>query len=130
MLFDQRSATFRKTPGPMLVLLSLALVLAIATVGLALLGYRAAQAWRTSAIMLVENRTEEMATLLLSAITKDMRGVQESILIPMQSRVLFEVPPFELSDTFSRGFARFPYPESFFVWKAPSQNVAPTCDAL
>jgi signal transduction histidine kinase len=111
-----------KTTHSMIALAALALVLGIATAGLALLGYRAAQAWRGSAGMLVENRTEEIATLLVSAITKDMRGVQESILIPMQPRVLAEARPFELSDTFLRAFAQFPYPESFFVWKSKAES--------
>jgi signal transduction histidine kinase len=47
-----------------------------------------------------------------------MRGGQTSVLMKMNEQDFAPIAPYELADRFARGFARFPYLESFFVWTA------------
>ena len=51
-----------------------------ASFGLLWFGYHAIQEWRQSAMLLAEKHSSEAADLLIEAITRDMRGVQETIL--------------------------------------------------
>jgi hypothetical protein len=70
-----------------------------------------------------QRRADEVTTLLSSALARDMRGVQQSILVPFQREQL--VQPYEISNIVVRAFAQFPYPESFFVWtRMTNQNAA------
>src|SRR5207237_1216426 len=57
-------------------------------------------------------------SLLSTALARDMRGVQQSILVPFQTEQL--IKPDDISDIVVRAFAKFPYPESFFVWTSSS----------
>jgi signal transduction histidine kinase len=103
--------------------LILAIGLGLATASLSWLGYRASQEWQRSARLVEERRADEVTTLLSTALARDMRGVQQSILVPFQTEQL--VQPYEISNIVVRAFAQFPYPESFFVWtRFPDQNAA------
>lgn len=103
--------------------LILAIGLGLATATLSWLGYRASQEWQKSARLVEERRADEVTTLLSTALNRDMRGAQQSILVPFQTEQLGE--PYEISDIVARAFAQFPYPESFFVWtNIPKQNSA------
>jgi hypothetical protein len=66
--------------------------------------------------MVVERRVDDVAALLITALIRDMRGAQESILAPLSAEHLDPDVPYEIVDRVSRAFSRFPYPESFFVW--------------
>jgi len=101
--------------------LILAIGLGLATASLSWLGYRASQEWRKSTGLVEERRADEVTTLLSTALARDMRGVQESILVPFQTEQLAQ--PYEISNIVARAFAQFPYPESFFVW-IPGQTTA------
>jgi two-component system phosphate regulon sensor histidine kinase PhoR len=68
-------------------------------------------------VLLVERRTEATLALTSSAITRDMKGAHVSMLLPIVPEDVAD-PPHDLHDSVARGFARFPYPESFFVWRA------------
>lgn len=83
-------------------------------------GYRATDQWHRSAALLANHRGHEAADLLTRALTRDMSGVQRSILnSPEQNRHAFD-PPYEANDLVALAFARYPYPEFFFGWTPSS----------
>jgi two-component system phosphate regulon sensor histidine kinase PhoR len=87
---------------------------------LAWFGYRATDEWQRSSALLVERRSQQAADLLMLALTRDMRGVQTSVLMSeVENRRVFE-PPFDINDLVAVAFARYPYPECFFGWQAGS----------
>src|SRR5215217_3759853 len=79
------------------------------------LGLRATREWQRSTREAAETRANEVAALLTVALERDMKGGQVSVLVPFNEG-LVNSPPYELADRFARGFARFPYLESFYVW--------------
>ena len=89
-------------------------------------GYHAIEGWRTSSVLLVERRSAEAADLLVDALTRDMRGVHDSLLVSRQWDQFTADRPFEMSGFVASAFARYPYPESFFAWRAgqPVDTVA------
>lgn len=108
MRFDKgRTAGY----GPMLFAAGLALA-----TGLTFwLGLRATRAWQSSTRDAADTRANEVAALLTVALERDMKGGQVSVLVPF-NEALVNSPPYELADRFARGFARFPYLDSFYVW--------------
>lgn len=98
--------------------LAFAAALAVATALTFVLGLRATREWQRSSVEAAERRGDEVATLLAGALERDMKGGHLSVLLRVHERELAEVAPYELADRFARGFARFPYLESFFVWTA------------
>lgn len=97
--------------------LALAGALSLAIAGLVWLSHGALTEWRRSTTLLVEHRSQEMLALLAVALNRDMRGAQSSILALINEHALDIDAPYDFADTFARAFARFPYPESFFVWR-------------
>jgi signal transduction histidine kinase len=89
--------------------------LALATSFTFWLGLRATREWQRSTLDASETRANEVAALLTVALERDMKGGQISVLVPF-NEALVNSPPYELADRFARGFARFPYLESFYVW--------------
>jgi signal transduction histidine kinase len=95
---------------------ALALLVAGAVLGMWAFGFRATREWKRSSLQLVETRAEELAELLVTGLTRDMRGVQATILA---NRDWAAFPGTSASDTLDQvaaAFARYPYPESFFQW--------------
>lgn len=96
-------------------------IVAIASVGvpavLAYLGFRATEEWQHSTRLLVEQRTSEVVTLMIMALNRDMRAVQDEVLPQLES-LNARPAVYDLSDEITAAFARFPYPESFFTWTA------------
>jgi two-component system phosphate regulon sensor histidine kinase PhoR len=87
---------------------------------LAWFGYRATDQWQRSAALLADHRAREAADLLTRALTRDMAGVQTSILnSPELNGQAFD-PPYEVNDLVALAFARYPYPEFFFGWTPSS----------
>lgn len=80
-----------------------------------LLGLSAIRAWQRSTRDAAETRANEVSALLAVALERDMKGGQVSVLLPFNEELVTS-PPYELADRFARGFARFPYLDSFFVW--------------
>lgn len=80
-------------------------------------GYHAIVEWRKNSTMLAERRAAETADLLVTALTRDMRGVQESVLGSSRWDDAMLAPPFEVTTLVASAFARYPYPESFFSWR-------------
>ena len=86
-------------------------------------GYRATDQWQRSAALLADHRGHEAADLLTRALTRDMSGVQTSILnSPEQNRYAFD-PPYKANDLVALAFARYPYPEFFFGWATSDETV-------
>ncbi len=95
--------------------LAVAVCLGIAT--LLGFGYRATREWQRSSEMLIERDTEQSADLLVTAVTRDMRGAHSRVLA---NRDWGELSLESLTDTSAQvatAFARYPYPESFFSWQ-------------
>src|SRR5258706_9714680 len=105
--------------------LTAALALAV-SIGIATLlgfGYRATREWQHSSELLIERDTEESADLIATALTRDMQGAQSRVLA---NRDWDELSADSLSDTSEQvatAFARYPYPESFFTWRAQDHRV-------
>lgn len=93
---------------------------AIAIAVLTWFGYQATVGWQQSSIALAERRATEAADLLVTALTRDMRGVQTSVLgsLPWQREMRRQ--PADFGILAASAFARYPYPESFFVWQDTS----------
>jgi two-component system phosphate regulon sensor histidine kinase PhoR len=107
----ERSATsFRR-------LAVIATALCAATITLVWFGYLATRDAKLNATLLVERRAAEQLALLWAGLAQDMKGAHATVLTPVTPAQLALEPPYDLADAFARGFARFPYPESFFAWK-------------
>jgi signal transduction histidine kinase len=82
----------------------------------ALFAFRAVREWERTATLLAERHAQEAADLLALALTRDMRGAQESVLSsPDWSRPISD-GSYDLSGVVASAFARFPYPAAFFSW--------------
>lgn len=79
-------------------------------------GYTALGQWRRSEELLADRRARETVDLLLTAITRDMRGAQNSVLAEWWDD-LTVAPADETRNVIAAAFARYPYPESFFAWR-------------
>ena len=98
----------------------LAVLICVGLCALAWFGYRATDQWQRSAALLADHRGYEAVDLLTRALTRDMYGVQTSILnSPELNRRAFE-PPYDANDLVALAFARYPYPEFFFAWTPSS----------
>jgi signal transduction histidine kinase len=84
------------------------------------LGYRATQEWQTSSSLLVERRAKDSIDLLMTALSRDMRGVQATVLSGRDWNARSFTRPYEVRALVAGAFARYPYPESFFGWSAAS----------
>lgn len=80
-------------------------------------GYRAIEEWRNSTILLAERQASKATSLMLEAFTRDMSGAQHTILTSPQLIQFAFDRPHEVTDVIASAFARYLYPESFFVWK-------------
>ena len=87
--------------------LTLAITLVSATAGLVALGYRATQEWQRSARLQLDRQTDLMLVMLASALSRDMKGAQVSVLLPTELGELAADPPFDFRDRVARAFARF-----------------------
>jgi signal transduction histidine kinase len=80
-------------------------------------GYHAIREWQRSSTLLASRRADEAAERLVTALTRDMRGVQDLVLSSPHSNEFMLDPPYDLSNLVASAFARYPYPESFFSWR-------------
>jgi len=84
---------------------------------LAWFGYRAASEWQRSSELLVARRADETTEILTTALTRDMRAVQTTVLDNQDWDASSFVAPFEINDLIASAFARYPYPELFFGFR-------------
>ena len=94
----------------------LGILIGCSVAALAWFGYRAAQEWQRSSALLVERRAVEVANTLATALTRDMRAVQTTILDAREWETFAE-SPYDVVDLVAGAFARYPYPELFFGWE-------------
>jgi signal transduction histidine kinase len=80
-------------------------------------GYRATREWQRSSEQLIVIDTAEVADLLLTAVTRDMRSVQSRVLAN-RDWAESAVSSADTSVQVAIAFTRYPYPESFFSWRS------------
>ncbi len=89
----------------------------VSVVMLAWFGFRASREWQRSSVLLVERYAEEAASLLVTALVRDMRAAHTSILAsPLWEAFTFD-SPYAVTTLVASAFARYPYPETFFAWE-------------
>jgi signal transduction histidine kinase len=81
-------------------------------------GYRSVHQWKDAAAAAALSRAQTAADLLASAVTHDMRGVQQVVLASADRDGLVGAQPIDLLPIIGSAFARYPYPEAFFSWRA------------
>jgi signal transduction histidine kinase len=86
-------------------------------------GYAGVREWQRSEELLADRRARETVDLLLTALSRDMRGVQQRILSEWWEELTVE-PPDEVRSVVASAFARYPYPESFFAWRHGADDAA------
>ena len=119
---DSRRLTFggrRVTDGAVRLPTVMTFVVAMfaATMALVSFGYVATREWRSGTNLLLERRANEALALVRAALSADMKGAWITAIVPFNTTVLDEDPPYSLFQVAARAFARFPYPESFVLWK-------------
>lgn len=114
----------RHTTTPRLAL-ALALGIAASAAALTWLGFRAVGSWRQSASSEAERRNRQAVDLLARALTRDMRGAHGRVLAsPQWDEFMLETPQ-DMVRIVASAFARYPYPESFFAWRAAAKRPSP-----
>jgi signal transduction histidine kinase len=96
--------------------LTLAVGMAVVVLALVFSYYRVVREWRRSSIALVNRAADDSAQLLVTALTRDMRGAQMLVLANRDAGD-FEPQQAEFSTQVATAFTRLPYPESFFAWR-------------
>jgi hypothetical protein len=100
--------------GVLMVLLSVVGAASVTT--LTWVGYRSVKEWRRSAALIATRRAQSEADRLFTAVTRDMRAVQASVLPTLNSRAFHAVQPSQVDHRVSSALARYPYPELFVSW--------------
>jgi len=93
-----------------------------ATIALVWFGYVATREWRSGTTLLLERRSNEALALVRAALSADMKGAWITAIVPFNSTNLDEDPPYSMFQVAARTFARFPYPESFVLWKQTASD--------
>ena len=102
--------------------LTISVFLGIAT--LLAFGYIFAREWQQGVAIRIAHQNEESADLIIKAITRDMRGAQARILANRD----WDAPlpadfTADMTEQVATTFARYPYPESFFIWRGGHQSM-------
>src|SRR5262245_9955708 len=93
----------------------------LSVVALAWLGYRAVTGWQRSAELVAQRTADQSADLLLTAVTRDMRGVQATVVSALQFNDSTSAA-LDLNAVAS-AFARYPYPDAFFAARTGMDNL-------
>jgi signal transduction histidine kinase len=119
------AAVNRRLGGAAGLYVPLALTIAMSTAvfALAWYGYRAMREWRRSSLVLVERTVADGADLLVTALTRDMRGAQALVLANRDAGDYATQPLPDFSAEVAAAFTRYPYPESFFGWRRSDDDV-------
>ncbi|NOT25703.1 MAG: HAMP domain-containing histidine kinase [Acidobacteria bacterium] len=85
---------------------------------LAFFGIRATREFERSSQLLGQQRADQGARLLATALTRDMRAAQTAVL-PLSAWDEFQSDaPHEVIALVATTFARYPYPDTFLAWNA------------
>ena len=103
---DHESRNVIAWGGWLTALLAVAVCLGIAT--LLGFGYRATREWQRSSELLIARDTEESADLLVTAVTRDMRGAHSRVLANRDWGELSLESLTDTSDQVATAFARYP----------------------
>ncbi len=87
-------------------------------------GYVSVREWQRSVEVRAEKEAEAASGLLLGGLMRDMRAVQRSVLLSPAVNGVTLRPPYEAFNLVAGAFARYQYPESFFLWRHDSTNQA------
>jgi signal transduction histidine kinase len=102
--------------------LAFSVFVCVGVVSLLGFAYRATREWQRSSELLMTREVEESSALLVTAVVRDMQSVQSRVLANRD----WSETSISLADTSTQvasAFARYPYPESFFVWRAGDSHV-------
>jgi signal transduction histidine kinase len=104
------------------ILMTCVVAMFAATMALVWFGYVATREWRSGTNLLVERRASEALALVRAALSADMKGAWITAIVPFNTTSLDDDPPYSMFQVAARTFARFPYPESFVLWKHTGQE--------
>src|SRR5215510_11020992 len=113
--FGERRATDGAVRLP--IVMTFVVAMFAATVGLVWFGFVATREWRSGTNLLLERRANEALALVRVGLSNDMKGAWITAIVPFNTIDLDEEPPYSMFQVAARTFARFPYPESFVLWK-------------
>jgi signal transduction histidine kinase len=99
------------------MVMAFAMGLFLAMTALVWLGYVATREWRGGTEQIRQRRAAEALALAEAALGRDMKGAWASLIAPINHFTIEEEPPYDLLHQAAQTFAKFPYPESFIVWK-------------
>lgn len=85
---------------------------------LAFFGIRATGEFERSSQLLGQQRADEGARLLATALTRDMRAAQTAVLPSSAWDEFQSDAPHEVAALVATTFARYPYPDTFLAWDA------------
>jgi signal transduction histidine kinase len=115
LLFGRRRVSDGAVRLP--IVMTFVVVMFTATIALVWFGYVATREWRSGTNLLLERRANEALALVRAALSADMKGAWITAIVPFNTAKLDEDPPYSMFQVAARTFARFPYPESFVLWK-------------
>jgi len=123
-LWRDRFTSTAATAGQVRLPIVMTFVVAMfaATIGLVWFGYVATREWRSGTNLLLERRANEALALVRAALSADMKGAWITAIVPFNTTNLDDDPPYGMFQVAARTFARFPYPESFVLWKQTRQR--------
>jgi signal transduction histidine kinase len=97
----------------------LAILVLAGVVPLAWVGYRAANAWQSSAAQLLKQRQQQIAGSLAINLVRDMRAVQATVIDRREWTTVELTSPERLAQVLAPVFRRYAYPEVFFAARLP-----------
>jgi two-component system phosphate regulon sensor histidine kinase PhoR len=115
--FGRRAVTDGAVRLP--IVMTFVVAMFAATVALVWFGYVATREWRSGTNLLLERRANEALALVRAALSADMKGAWSTAIVPFNTTALDDDPPYGMFQVAASTFARFPYPESFLLWKQP-----------
>jgi signal transduction histidine kinase len=107
-----------------------ALLACLSVVLLAWAGYVAVREWQNSVRLLADRQAADAADRLLIELSRDMQAVQRQVLQSPALDAFTSIEPpldpsYEAVNLVAGAFARYSYPESFFLWRL-GKNVTPS----